>query len=173
VLGRRNAVAQLYGVPLHGFIAWLIWRVCMVLYLPSPAKRLRLLFDWCSAPFVGRDITSVQTADPIAVGVEIYEDGQDIIRQGDIGAVMYIVRAGEVDVVRETDGAREVLARLGPGEHFGEVAVLSGVRRTATVRAVGAVELLRLSRDDTKRLTESFDAFGKGITLKGIPDVRK
>ncbi|MFI5311015.1 MAG: FAD-dependent oxidoreductase [Gemmatimonadales bacterium] len=168
VLGRRNAVAQLYGVPLHGFVAWIIWRVCMVLYLPSPAKRARLLFDWLSVPFMGRDIASVQTEDPIAVGVEMYEGGQTIVRQGDMGTMMYILKSGEVDVVREADGKEEVLARLGPGDHFGEVAVLRGVRRTATVRAVGAVEVLRLSRDDTKRLTESFDAFGKGIKLKGV-----
>lgn len=168
VLGRRNAVAQLWGIPLHGFTAWLIWRACMVLYLPSPAKRARLLFDWISVPFMGRDITSVQTEDPIAVGSEMYEDAQVIVRQGDVGTAMYIVRTGEVEVVRDVDGKAEVLARLGPGSHFGEVAVLRDVRRTATVRAVGAVEVLRLSRDDTKRLTENFDAFGQGITLRGV-----
>jgi len=168
VLGRRNAVAQLYGVPLHGLLAWLIWRVCMVLYLPSPAKRARLLFDWVSVPFMGRDITSVQTEDPIGVGSEMYENGQVIVRQGDVGTAMYIVRSGEVEVVRESDGETEVLARLGPGSHFGEVAVLRDVRRTATVRAAGLVEVLRLSRDDTKRLTENFEAFGQGITLRGV-----
>ena len=168
VLGRRNAVAQLWGVPLHGFVAWLIWRACMVLYLPSPAKRARLVFDWLSAPFTGRDITSVQTEDPIAVAPEMYEDGQNIVRQGDVGVAMYIIRVGQVEVVRESDGRMEVLARLGPGEHFGEVAVLRDVRRTATVRAIGAVEVLRLSREDTRRLTENFDAFGQGVTLKGV-----
>lgn len=168
VLGRRNAVAQLYGIPLHGFLAWIIWRVCMVLYLPSPAKRARLLFDWASVPFMGRDITSVQTEDPIAVGSEMYEAGQIIVRQGDVGTAMYIVRSGDVEVVRDVAGKAEVLARLGPGSHFGEVAVLRDVRRTATVRAVGAVEVLRLSRDDTKRLTENFEAFGQGITLRGV-----
>ena len=73
------------------------------------------------------------------------------------------MRSGEVDVVRQREGGEEVLARLGPGDYFGEVAVLQNVRRTASVRAVGPVELLRISRDDTKRLTESFDAFGRGI----------
>jgi NADH dehydrogenase len=168
VLGRRAAIGQLLGVPVTGFAAWVIWRICMVMYLPSPAKRARLLFDWLSVPFMGRDITSVQTEDPIAVGVVLYEDGQTIIRQGEVGTSMYIVRAGEVEVVRETGGKEEVLARLKAGDHFGEVAVLRDVRRTATVRAVGAVEVLRLSREDTKRLSESFDAFGKGVTLQGV-----
>jgi NADH dehydrogenase len=110
----------------------------------------------------------VQTEDPIGVGSEMYEAGQVIVRQGDVGTAMYIVRSGEVEVVREADGTTEVLARLGPGSHFGEVAVLRDVRRTATVRAAGPVEVLRLSRDDTKRLTENFEAFGQGITLRGV-----
>ena len=52
VIGRHNAVAQLWGVPLHGLVAWCIWRACMVYYLPSNAKRVRLLFDWLSLPFL-------------------------------------------------------------------------------------------------------------------------
>jgi NADH dehydrogenase len=172
VLGRRNAVAQLWGVPLHGLVAWLTWRACMVMYLPAPAKRLRLVFDWLAAPFVGRDITSVQAEEPIAVGTEMYEDGQVIVREGDVGTAMYIVRAGHVVVSRATPAGDEELARLGPGEHFGEVAVLRDVRRTATVRAAGAVELLRLSRDDTKRLTEHFEAFGQGVALRGVASER-
>ncbi len=164
VLGRRNAVSHLWGVPLRGLVAWLVWRVCMILYLPSSAKRARLIFDWLSGPFTGRDITSVPDGRPIGVGTEMYEDGQVIIRQGDVGTAMYIVRRGLVEVVREPDGvgnAEKVVARLGPGEHFGEIAVLHNVPRTATVRAKGPVEVLRLSRDDTRRLSEAFGAFGQ------------
>ena len=38
--------------------------------------------------------------------------------------------------------------------------------RRVIVRAVGPVEVLRLSRDDTRRLSETFDAFGKGVTMR-------
>lgn len=66
--------------------------------------------------------------------VEEYGAGDVIIRQGDEGQSAYFIRSGEVEVVRETDGA--VIARRGPGEYFGEMALLRSEPRSATVRAV-------------------------------------
>jgi putative peptide zinc metalloprotease protein len=63
-----------------------------------------------------------------------------IIRQGEPGQRFYVVRSGAVDVLR--DGL--VLARLGPGEAFGEIALLLDVPRTASVIAVEPTELLAL-----------------------------
>jgi hypothetical protein len=63
--------------------------------------------------------------------------GTEIIRQGDVGDRFYVVEAGTFEIVR--DGA--VIATAGEGEHFGEIALLHDVPRTATVRALddGAV----------------------------------
>ena len=65
-----------------------------------------------------------------------YEPGEPIVRQGEIGDRFYIIARGAVEVVREDGDTCTRLARLGPGEHFGEVALLQNVPRTATVRAV-------------------------------------
>lgn len=161
-LGYGKAVGQVWGVPLWGFPAWVVWRVCMIVYLPSWLKRVRTLLDWMTTPFLGRDIISVGSPDEVGVQPELFEDGQVVVRQGDVGRAMFIVRSGTVKVVRELpDGESEHLADLGPGDHFGEIAVLRDVRRTATVRAVGSVELLRVSRAGTRMLASSFDAFDK------------
>jgi cAMP-dependent protein kinase regulator len=70
--------------------------------------------------------------------------GEAVIRQGEPGQRFYVVRSGAVEV--ERDG--QVLARLGPGEAFGEIALLLDVPRTATVIAVEPTELLALEASD-------------------------
>jgi MFS family permease len=72
------------------------------------------------------------------------ESGREVFRQGELGDRFYIVAEGEVDIV--SDG--QVVAVTGPGGHFGEIALLRDVPRTATVRAKGNVELRALERDE-------------------------
>lgn len=62
-----------------------------------------------------------------------YEAGQVVVREGDPGDALYLIREGKVDVFTVRGGAKIDLATLGPGACFGEVALLSGRPRTATV----------------------------------------
>jgi CRP/FNR family transcriptional regulator, cyclic AMP receptor protein len=82
--------------------------------------------------------------DVLAVGRRVsFEAGQAIVERGDPGDAMYIVLDGaaEVDV-----GGR--FHRLERGDFFGEMAVLAGKRREATVKAVERVEALRIPADE-------------------------
>ena len=75
-----------------------------------------------------------------------YGDGEIIIRQGDVGDCMYVIQAGEVEVVRE-DGDKAVrLAVLGEGDVFGEMALFDRETRSATVRALGEARVLTLDK---------------------------
>lgn len=76
--------------------------------------------------------------------------GEPIVRQGDEGQDLFLVVQGSVDVW--VDGAQ--VTTLGPGAHFGEIALVSGQRRTATVVAREPVRLFRLSRDDFFHLSQ-------------------
>jgi NADH dehydrogenase len=161
VLGFGQAVGQLWGVPLKGWPAWFIWRACMVVYLPAWSKRIRTVLDWMTGPFLGREITSVESTHHTGVVRELYETGQVIIRQGDIGRSMYLIQSGSVEVVSSgPDGAKQ-LAVLSSGSHFGEIAVLQNTRRSATIRALEPVTLLRLSREETRELSATFKPFAE------------
>lgn len=69
--------------------------------------------------------------------------GSCIIRRGDVGDRFYVIDQGEVEVV-----ARSGTSRLGPGSHFGEIALLRSVPRTATVTAMAPTSLLALEGED-------------------------
>ena len=161
-LGRRRAVAHVRGVPFTGFPAWLLWRGFLLYFMPSLDRRLRLVLDWLLTPLVGRDVAQLQIGEPVGVRREVYEPDQDIVTEGDIGQRLYVIQRGEVDVLRcDGDGAPEVkLATLGPGEHFGELAVFEGSRRSATVRARTRVEVLSLGREAAHSLSEAAEPIG-------------
>jgi MFS family permease len=71
-----------------------------------------------------------------------YPAGHEIVREGDVGDRFYIVAAGHASVTRDGEPLREV----GPGDYFGEIALLRDIPRTATVTASEEVELYALER---------------------------
>ncbi len=62
--------------------------------------------------------------------------GERLFEQGEVGDRVYVVEAGEIEVLRRrADGGEDVLAQFGPGEYFGELAPTFGLRRSAGARA--------------------------------------
>ena len=78
-----------------------------------------------------------------------YHRGEVIFHQGDPGDTMHLMRGGRVKVVIPAEtGDEAVLAILGPGDCFGELAVIDGGSRSASVVAMEQVETLVLGRQD-------------------------
>jgi cAMP-dependent protein kinase regulator len=80
--------------------------------------------------------------------LESHDEGSVIISEGDPGSSMYVIASGEVKVFTRSaaGGAPVYLAKLGEGDFFGEVSVLTGKPRTATITASQRTELLRLDK---------------------------
>jgi peroxiredoxin 2/4 len=92
----------------------------------------------------------------------VYEAGDIIIRQGAKADRFYIIAAGEVSVIHSPRNGDEVeLARLGPGDVFGEMGILTETRRSADVRADTSVSLFALEFEDFKELIEQSDPTAK------------
>jgi CRP-like cAMP-binding protein len=72
--------------------------------------------------------------------------GEIVYQQGDIGNVLYIILSGRVRITREDSHGEILLATLGPGEFFGEMSLLSGGRRSATVTAETDLEVEVITR---------------------------
>ena len=81
--------------------------------------------------------------------------GATIFSQGDQGDAFFLIQSGAVQVVVESGaGNSEVVAILGAHDWFGEMALLSGERRSATIESVKETKLWRLSREDWDGLIE-------------------
>jgi CRP/FNR family cyclic AMP-dependent transcriptional regulator len=77
------------------------------------------------------------------------QKGEVIVREGERAVAFYLILSGRAEVVKGADGpSPRVLSTLGPGHFFGEMALLDGYLRSATVRAVEDTECLVLSRWD-------------------------
>ena len=81
--------------------------------------------------------------------------GHVICREGDPGEEMFVVRSGSIVISKLVTGrVEQVLARIGPGDFFGEMSLFDRSPRSATVQADSDAALLALDREALRRMTE-------------------
>jgi CRP/FNR family cyclic AMP-dependent transcriptional regulator len=81
--------------------------------------------------------------------------GQVLFREGDAGEEMFIVLRGSILISKPVTGrVEQVLARVGPGDFFGEMSLFDRSPRSATIQADSDAILLTLDREALPRLTE-------------------
>lgn len=111
-----------------------------------------------SSLFASTPANVLNTIAPIMKAVS-YEEGQEIVRKGEIGTFMCIIHRGEVGVY---DGNR-LLTTLKEGEVVGELSLLDAEPRSATVVALGDVDLFRIDQADFYDLMEERDEVMQNI----------
>ena len=82
---------------------------------------------------------------------QIFEPGDIIMRQGEIGENAYLIEEGQVEIFVTSNGQEQVLGRRSTGAIVGEMAIVDNKVRTASVRAVTPSTLLAISREDFGR----------------------
>ena len=78
--------------------------------------------------------------------------GATVFRQGDAGSSMYVIRAGKVRLLKESHGRQRIVSTLGPGDFFGEMAVMTGQPRSATAEVLEEAELLRVPAEKLEHM---------------------
>ena len=89
-----------------------------------------------------------------------YLSGDELFHQGDDGDAAYIILEGEADILVDTPDGVIKVATLGKNDIIGEIAILCGVPRTATVVAHGDLATLRVSKDGFFHLVTQFPQVG-------------
>jgi small-conductance mechanosensitive channel/CRP-like cAMP-binding protein len=83
---------------------------------------------------------------------QTFASGEEIIRQGEDGTSLYLVRDGQVGVRFAVDGAEREVATLGPGEFFGEMSLMTGEPRRATCAAKGDTSCYVIEHEALRRV---------------------
>lgn len=85
-----------------------------------------------------------------------YRAGERLFEKGDEGDSAYVVLEGEIEVLVPSDGGEQVVATLGKGEIFGELAVILEQPRSTAIAAGSDIEVLRLDRNTVLNLIREF-----------------
>lgn len=108
---------------------------------------------------------------------ETYEAGDIIIKEGEIGDAMYLIKEGTVEVSsHDSKKGKVVVAALKEGEFFGEIGLATMKPRTATVTATAKTELVLFSRTMIKEIIERYPATKKvleGFVKSRVADIAK
>src|SRR5262245_56599346 len=117
-LGNRSAVAEILGVHVSGFIAWILWRAIYLAKLPTLARRLEVLGDWTWTALFAPNIVQLQTSRTGGVGLAHYAEGEFVFHKGDRIGNVFAIQSGTAGVY--LDESANPLVILKPGDHFGE-----------------------------------------------------
>jgi NADH dehydrogenase len=166
-VGRRSAVAELKGIELTGLPAWLIWRLLLTYYFPSWDRRLRLMTDWLIWPLVGRDVVELRTSPPgeYEIRHNVFQAGEIVAQEERTGKYIHVIVEGEVEIVNREGDLEQVLATLGPGDHFGTQWRHSFDAEVA--RAASVVRTVAMRRDQAPRLQEVLASAGRLVAESG------
>jgi CRP/FNR family transcriptional regulator, cyclic AMP receptor protein len=103
----------------------------------------------------------------------MFRDGHAIVRQGELGDCMYVIQEGQVEVIYRKGEKEFCLGVLGPGDFFGETALIEQEVRPATVRALGAVIVLRVEKRTFLQRVHEDASFAFRIIKKMARQIRE
>ncbi len=153
-LGHHSAVAEMFGLQLSGFVAWFVWRTIYLMKLPGWGRRAKVAAAWAFDLVLPPDLVQLRFEAAPLLRAEHFEPGEMVFHEGDLGDRVYIIRRGRAEVSRKTAQGEETLGVLGPGECFGEIAVLGKRPRSATVRCLEAMDTVGIPSRDFAELSE-------------------
>lgn len=106
-------------------------------------------------------------------GSKSYSSGETIFYEGDPGFVAYFIRKGNVIISRKNAKGATVIATRGPGEVVGEMALVSGARRSATARAATDCVLKAVTKDEVCQRMDEADPILKILLLTAFERLRE
>jgi NADH dehydrogenase len=159
-LGHHRAVAELPGgIRIAGLPAWLMWRGIYWSKLPGAARKTRVAVSWVSDLVLPAHPVQLNLGGGRGATQAHYEPGETVFEEGDTGDSLYMILAGQVEVLKRVGSQPQVVGVLGAGEYFGEMALLGRRPRSAGTRALTALDLLVLPGSDFSALADSLTEF--------------
>ena len=159
-LGAGRGVAEVYGIKLTGRLAWLLWRVYYISFLPGMQTRISVLWNWLMDGFSPRSVVQINSEKPQDARYVLYRAGDRIYENGARSDGFYTIASGSVEITGIDPATGEETSRvLNAGDHFGERLLIGATRRIATAVAIEDTKVLVLTRDEFLKLAEGLPFF--------------
>ena len=120
-VGHRQAVATIKGIKFSGFFAWFMWRSIYLSKLPGFERKLRVAAEWTVELIFPRDITLLTPQYSSPLQATYINKGEFLFHSGEPAFSFYMIKSGQINII---DDEGEVIRSLGPGQHFGERALM-------------------------------------------------
>jgi NADH dehydrogenase len=163
-IGHRNAVAEIFGMQLSGFLAWFLWRGVYLAKMPSLSRKFQIAVDWAWELLFPPNSVELSPQSERKTDLAHFAAGDWIYRKGDPAQHLFLMHKGNAAIYFNEDEGP--IGTLEPGDHFGENALLNShgsARRSVSVRAITAVDVIRLRREDFIRLADSMHVLKEGM----------
>src|SRR5262245_19745774 len=154
-LGNRTAVADILGLHVSGFIAWILWRGIYLAKLPTVARRVEVLGDWMWTALFSPNIVQMQTSRTGGVGLAHYAAGEFVFHKGDRVGNVFAIQSGTAGIYLDESAPPVVI--LKPGDHFGERSPsdIAQPVHDVSVKAETALDLITIRRNDFERIAQT------------------
>lgn len=154
-LGGNRGVAEVFGVRLSGFPAWVLWRSYYLSFVPGFATKIRIAVQWTLDILLGRSTVQTGTGRPTGTRYVRYRAGDKVSEEGNRPDGFYIVQEGLLELFVRNAQGEEVRHLIGPGQHFGERVLLNEDLRTGRTRALEDTVVLVVPATDFLRIVNA------------------
>jgi NADH dehydrogenase len=162
-LGNRNAVAEILGIRVSGFIAWVLWRGIYLSKLPSIARKLEVVVDWTWKALFPPNIVQLQMSRTGGVGLAHYAPGEFVFHKGDAAGSLFAIQSGTAGVYPDESSRPATI--LKSGDHFGAGSPAPNGQglHLVSVKAETPLDLITVRRDDFERISQTVTSLGAEI----------
>ena len=174
-LGAGRGVAEVLGLRLTGRVAWLLWRIYYISFLPGTQARVSVLWNWLMDGLSRRSVAQIISQNDPGTRYVCYRAGDRIYENGSRADGLYTIVSGTIRIT-STNGetGSEESRILRRGEHFGELILLGASRRIATAVAVEDAKVLVVTRQEFLKLAEGLpffnNYFSEHLKASGLED---
>ena len=160
-IGGYQAVAEMLGVHISGFLAWLMWRGVYLFKLPTWSRRIKVALDWSWDVLFPRDLGFLNTDSAQHLTHGYYRPGDFVHRRGESARVFSVIEEGEVEILQagEENQEAKVIDILGKGDFFGEGALLGNRPHETSIRARSVVRLVQVGSALFSQIAGTFAPF--------------
>ena len=102
-----------------------------------------------------------------------FKPGERIFKEGEDGSVAYVIQSGEVEIVKVIEGEERVLATIGQGGIFGEMALIDSKPRMASARASKPTTIIVVTKNMFDRKMAKTDPFIRGLLNIFVDTIRR